>query len=546
PTDFAFVKVVTEDKGTTVQANVGSYVFSPENSTLSASLVCHPQHVHLAYGDTLTAIVIVWATKAACSTELYFGTSPWQLDHHAAGTSITFTEQNLFGLQNLHRVKIQGLVPSTTYYYRPVSNDIGRGPFYFKTPPAGNNWSPHFLVYGDLGVQSESFPSLAEEALKGEYTAVLHVGDFAYNLKDDNGQVGDKFMQFIEPVASFLPYMTCPGNHEIDSDSFAHYRHRFSMPGAEWPMPVDSLWYSFNVGPVHFISYSTEVFFTLGNKLVQTQYDWLVNDLSKANRFRRIRPWIIAFGHRPMYCSTVSGDDCTKNNSLVRAGFEELFYHYGVDLVLQAHEHNYERLYPMFKGEVLSTDYNNPRAPVQIISGAAGSKHGLDAFTPPPQPEWTALRLGNGSLNSYGRLRVANSTHLYWEQRSVEGNALLDSLWLVQQHHGKFDAESGVLDVRDPEDEKDEVVARDETTRLAIGISFGIIFFILVLVAVVTRLCRRKPYRVPRSWETANIDYGRKSYAPVVAEEDEDDQVDFEIDMADSRKIHAKRLVNGK
>ena len=31
----------------------------------------------------------------------------------------------------------QGLQESTTYHYRPVSNQIGKGPFYFQSPSAG-------------------------------------------------------------------------------------------------------------------------------------------------------------------------------------------------------------------------------------------------------------------------------------------------------------------------------------------------------------------------------------------------------------------------
>ena len=48
-------------------------------------------------------------------------------------------------------------------------------------------------------------------------------------------------------------------------------------------MPGDSegLWYSFNMGPVHFISISTEVYYftQYGIKLVIKQYDWLQQDL---------------------------------------------------------------------------------------------------------------------------------------------------------------------------------------------------------------------------------------------------------------------------
>ena len=45
------------------------------------------------------------------------------------------------------------------------------------------------MVFGDLGVHTHTIPFLVEEALKGEYTALLHVGDFAYNLKDKDGLV---------------------------------------------------------------------------------------------------------------------------------------------------------------------------------------------------------------------------------------------------------------------------------------------------------------------------------------------------------------------
>jgi hypothetical protein len=74
-------------------------------------------------------------------------------------------------------------------------------------------------------------------------------------------------MERIEPIAARVPYMTAVGNHEI-AFNFSHYRNRFSMPGN-----ADNMWYSWNCGPIHFIAYSTEVYFTQGP--IARQYAWL-------------------------------------------------------------------------------------------------------------------------------------------------------------------------------------------------------------------------------------------------------------------------------
>ena len=60
---------------------------------------------------------------------------------------------------------------------------------------------------------------------------IIHVGDFAYNMATDNGRVGDEFMRQIEPIAAYVPYMTCVGNHEYEEDyNMSSYKAHFSMP----------------------------------------------------------------------------------------------------------------------------------------------------------------------------------------------------------------------------------------------------------------------------------------------------------------------------
>lgn len=49
--------------------------------------------------------------------------------------------------------------------------------------PVGPDWSPRFAVFGDMGnINPQSLPRLQEETLIGLYDAILHVGDFAYDM----------------------------------------------------------------------------------------------------------------------------------------------------------------------------------------------------------------------------------------------------------------------------------------------------------------------------------------------------------------------------
>jgi len=78
--------------------------------------------------------------------------------------------------------------------------------------------------------------------------------------------------------------------------------------------------YSYNIGPAHIISFSTEFYYFLfyGVGQIGWQYQWLEEDLKEANKIenRSKRPWIITLGHRPQYCS-VKVPECKNFESLV-------------------------------------------------------------------------------------------------------------------------------------------------------------------------------------------------------------------------------------
>lgn len=173
------------------------------------------------------------------------------------------------------------------------------------------------------------------------------------------------------------------------------------------PGNTENLYYSFNMGPVHFIAFSTELYYFLnyGIKALGNQYDWLVDNLREANRpeNRKKRPWIVTIGHRPMYCSNADEKACKFLNTIIRKGLpithlyglEDLFKDNGVDVTIWAHKHSYERLWPIYDFKVkngsLEKPYHNAKAPVHIITGSAGCKEHHANFTKDP-PEWSAFR----------------------------------------------------------------------------------------------------------------------------------------------------------
>lgn len=403
------------------------------------SAVCcqNPEQIHLSYGYNASEMVVTWSTSAASSSVVNYGISQFDVSRKQTGQSWRFTEGNPNGLQYMHRVVLKGLTPGATYWYTVQSDSNKSDLFHFTAMQRGQSWPAQFIVYGDMGRHggAQSLPALILEAATGSYAAFLHVGDFAYDFDSSGGINGDEFMNRIQQVAAYVPYMTCPGNHEA-AFNFSHYVNRFSMP-------IDSSphWYSWDVSNVHFISYSTEVYFDGWG--VEEQYSWLEQDLTHATakENRTLRPWIIAYGHRPMYCSTRDGDDCTTPKSKVRAGLEALFYKYGVDVILEAHEHCYERLWPVYNETVTAESYTNPKAPVHLISGTAGCNEVLgECFDPilGPRGPWSAFRSWWPGRHGYGRLSVANGTHLQWEQVIASGMKVEDSIWLVQQNHGSF------------------------------------------------------------------------------------------------------------
>lgn len=206
----------------------------------------------------------------------------------------------------------------------------------------------------------------------------------------------------------------CPGTINGVANAFAAYNTRYVMqPASVVPAANGSanLYYSYDHGPVHWISLCSELDLSMGSP----QWVWLQTDLAAVANNRNVTPWLIVTIHRPIYSTDTSEYDSHSPGCPFSVALEPSFKTYGVDLVLQGHEHCYERSAAVFNGTVLQTgpQYVNPGAPVYIVAGMSGAFQRETFVT--PTPAWSAVAFQN--VYGFGRLTI-NGTYLYMVSES--------------------------------------------------------------------------------------------------------------------------------
>ena len=65
-----------------------------------------------------------------------------------------------------------------------------------------------FLVYGDMGADDRipTYGHLEKHVAMNEYAAILHVGDFAYDMHSDNGKVGIHVHMYLTSIIT-MPFI---------------------------------------------------------------------------------------------------------------------------------------------------------------------------------------------------------------------------------------------------------------------------------------------------------------------------------------------------
>ena len=185
-----------------------------------------------------------------------------------------------------------------------------------------------FVAFGDSGGGGSDQRAVVAQLRTVPFDFMIHLGDIAYE-SGTRAQLDGAFFQMYADLLEDFPVFPASGNHEYETEDAAPFREAFALPENGGPAGVER-WYSYDWGDVHFAVLDTE-------RIGAPQAAWLEADLT-ANH----RPWTIVYFHRPPFSSGDHGNDGN-----VQKYFVPILVSHHVPLVLNGHEHDYERSKPI-------------------------------------------------------------------------------------------------------------------------------------------------------------------------------------------------------
>ena len=423
-----------------------------------ATRSCQPEQIHIALSDAFTShptsastIKVIFHTQSECNSAYITLKTPSGLQKVTASQINYFTESYKKGWYEtyVHVFDFNNLAFSQIYEYTCYGTENTQtefdGPFEFYVPnPKSDGSETNVVMFGDMDVSSEGMTTINRlmrlaAANFTKISAFIHVGDLAYNLSTRSGAVGDNYMRTIQQFTANMPYMVTAGNHE-EFNNFSNFNMRFHMPLHK---ETQNHYHSYNIGNMHFTSFNMDLVLWYP-ELKQAMLDWLAKDLDEANRNRKERPWIIAYTHRPIYCSH-NDQDCNTNSKRFKE-FEHVLNKYNVDLVVAGHVHIYERMLPIRKnniadfhyvpGDITFNSIVNPKGPVHVVQGMAG--HRGDYAEAKDAYDGKQFTVMVDKAYSYMAVRSTNSTHLHVENFRSDSGTVNDEFYIIKSGEARF------------------------------------------------------------------------------------------------------------
>jgi calcineurin-like phosphoesterase family protein len=204
-----------------------------------------------------------------------------------------------------------------------------------KTPPPEVAGPPVVVAAGDIANCASEGDEATARLVSGIEGTVLTLGDEAY----PHGTAED-FEECYEPTWGQFKERTkpTPGNHEYNTEGASAYFDYFGKAAGD----PDEGYYSYNLGAWHIVALNSncgegEIHCGPGSP----QGRWLEEDLAANGE----EACTLAYFHHPLFASGSYRPGVKRVERLW-----EILYPAGVDVVLNGHDHNYQRFAPQDAG----------------------------------------------------------------------------------------------------------------------------------------------------------------------------------------------------
>jgi len=268
-------------------------------------------------------------------------------------------DQNVSVVTHFHSVVFKGLTPDTLYAYR-VGDGGERWSEWLQFRTASTKKEPvEFLYFGDaqnavLSHWSRIMRAAFQKAPNADFS--IHAGDLINRAHRD--QEWAEWFKAGGWIHGMIPSIVVPGNHEYDELTDMEQEKRLSLQwGPQFELPryrdlPDSL-----EETVYYIDYQgVRIVAMNSNREIEAQTTWLNKVLS-----RNPNRWTVLTFHHPIFSS---GDG--RDNSRNRDSWKPIIEKYGVDLVLQGHDHTYARGHVPIR--MMDTESDSEIGPVYVNS----------------------------------------------------------------------------------------------------------------------------------------------------------------------------------
>jgi len=255
----------------------------------------------------------------------------WKTDAATTGSEVQYGLTSVYthtatdpALAMQHSVTLSGLDQGTIYHYQVKSaGETLTGDLTFHSAKGATFYSFIFVAMGDHRSNPTQHSAVADRVEAIDPDIIVDSGD----LVSDGNVAANWDPQFFTPEKDVMArscFFPGIGNHE---GTAANYLDYFDLPTAN---SGTERYYSFDYANAHFVMLDTTIAYTTGT----AQHDWLKSDLA----LHKDSPWLFAAFHHPPYSSSTHGSSLG-----VRNAFCHLFEQYGVDIVFNGHDHDYER-----------------------------------------------------------------------------------------------------------------------------------------------------------------------------------------------------------